>query len=161
MITLIAAIGKNNELGKDNQLLWHLPTDFKRFKSLTSHHTIVMGRKTFQSLPGILPNRKHIVISRDKNLKIDNVIVVNSVEEAISMTKNEAIFIIGGGQIYKESMSIAHVLEITRVNISLDADTFFPEIDFNEWILTFKEDHLKDEKHAYDFSFKRYERISN
>lgn len=160
MITLIAAIGKNNELGKDNQLLWHLPIDFKRFKTLTSHHTIIMGRKTFESLPGILPNRKHIVISRNKNLKIDNVVIVNSLKEALALTEKENVFIIGGGQIYHESIKIADALEITRVNISVNADTFFPKIDLNHWKLTFKEEHLKDEKHIYDFSFERFDRIS-
>jgi dihydrofolate reductase len=160
MITLIAAIGQNNELGKNNQLLWHLPNDFKRFKALTSHHTIIMGRKTFDSLPGILPNRKHIVISRNKDLKIEDTIVVNSLENAIELTKYEDVFIIGGGQIYKESISIAAILEITRVKTTLDADTFFPEIDLKKWQLTYKEFHPKDEKHAFDFCYERYERIN-
>jgi dihydrofolate reductase len=159
MITLIAAIGQNNELGKNNQLLWYLPNDFKRFKALTSHHTIIMGRKTFDSLPGILPNRKHIIISRNKDLKIEHTIVVNSLENALELTKYEDVFIIGGGQIYKESISIAAILEITRVNTTLDADTFFPEIDLKKWQLIFKEFHTKDEKHAFDFWYERYERI--
>ena len=146
-------------MGKDNQLLWHLPNDFKRFKTLTSHHTVIMGRKTFESLPGILPNRKHIVISRNKNLKIDNVLIVNSLKEAVALTEKENVFIIGGGQIYNESIAIADVLEITRVAISIDADTFFPKIDLSHWKLTFKEEHFKDDKHIYDFSFERYERI--
>jgi dihydrofolate reductase len=158
IITLIAAIGLNNELGKNNQLLWHLPKDFKRFKELTSNHTIIMGRKTFDSLPGILPYRNHIIISRNKSLKIPNTTVVNSLKEALEITKNQNVFIIGGGQIYKESIDIADVLEITRVETTLDADTFFPEIDKNDWEIISKEYIQKDEKHIFDFSFVTYKR---
>ncbi|MFY7811933.1 MAG: dihydrofolate reductase [Flavobacterium sp.] len=158
MITLIAAIGTNNELGKNNELLWHLPKDFKRFKELTSHHTIIMGRKTFESLPGILPNRKHIIISRNKNLEILDTTIVYSLNEALEITKNENIFIIGGGQIYKESIEIADFLEITRVEVSIEADTFFPEIDESKWELIHQELNFKDEKHPYNFNFETYKK---
>lgn len=159
MITLIAAIGLNNELGKNNQLLWHLPKDFKRFKELTSHHSIIMGRKTFDSLPGILPNRKHIIISKNKNLEIPNTTVVHSLKEALEITKNENVFIIGGGQIYKESIAIADILELTRVETTIEADTFFPKINESEWKLIQKEFIPKDEKHLYNFSFETYKKI--
>ena len=128
MITLIAAAGLNNELGKNNDLLWHLPNDFKRFKAITSGHYIIMGRKTFESFPKPLPNRTHIIISRDHNYKApDGCFVVNSIEKALEICpKKETIFIIGGGEIYKQSIQ--------------------------------SEFHPKDEKHAFDFTFETYSR---
>jgi dihydrofolate reductase len=157
MITIIAAIAKNNALGKDNQLLWHLPDDFKRFKNITTGHYIIMGRKTFESFPKPLPNRTHVIISRQKNYTQLNCIVVTSLQKAIeACPKNEEIFIIGGGEIYNQSMAIADKLDITRVNHSFEADTFFPEIDFTKWKLIFKELHSKDEKHLYDFTFETF-----
>ena len=157
MITLIAAVAENNALGKDNQLLWHLPDDFKRFKSVTTGHHIIMGRKTFESFPKPLPNRTHVIISRQKNYQPEGCIVVDSLEKAIAVCpKNEETFIIGGGEIYKQSIAIADKLDITKVHHSFDADTFFPEIDINEWELKSSEFHPKDEKHQFDFAFETY-----
>lgn len=157
MITIIAAIAKNNALGKDNQLLWHLPDDFKRFKNITTGHYIIMGRKTFESFPKPLPNRTHVIISRQKNYSQLNCIVVTSLQKAIeACPKNEEIFIIGGGEIYNQSMAIADKLDITRVNHSFEADTFFPEIDLTQWKLIFEEFHPKDEKHKFDFRFETF-----
>ena len=157
MIILIAAISKNNEIGKNNQLLWHLPDDFKRFKTLTTGHYIIMGRKTFESFPKPLPNRTHIIISRQKNYAVENCIVVSSLEEAIKVCpKNEDIYIIGGGEIYKQSIDFADKLEITLVDHDFEADTFFPEIDENKWKIDFEEFHPKDERHLYDFTFLTY-----
>ncbi len=157
MIILIAAISKNNEIGKSNQLLWHLPDDFKRFKTLTTGHYIIMGRKTFESFPKPLPNRTHIIITRQKNYAVENCIVVSSLEEAIKVCpKNEDIYIIGGGEIYKQSIDFADKLEITLVDNDFEADTFFPEIDENKWKLDFEEFHPKDERHLYDFTFLTY-----
>lgn len=157
MITLIAAVAENNALGKDNQLLWHLPDDFKRFKERTSHHHIIMGRKTFESFPKPLPNRTHVIITRQDYKAPEGCIVVDSVEKAIAVCpKNEETFIIGGGEIYKQSIGIADKLDITKVHHLFEADTFFPEIDLNEWDLTYSELHHKDEKHAYSFSFQTY-----
>ncbi|TDP58635.1 dihydrofolate reductase [Flavobacterium dankookense] len=157
MIILIAAISKNNEIGKNNQLLWHLPDDFKRFKTLTTGHYIIMGRKTFESFPKPLPNRTHIIISRQKNYEVENCIVVSSLEEAIKVCpKNEDIYIIGGGEIYKQSIDFADKLEITVVDHNFEADTFFPEIDENKWKIDFEEFHPKDERHLYDFTFLTY-----
>ena len=159
MITLIAAIGEKNELGKDNQLIWHLPEDFKRFKAITSGHYIIMGRKTFESFPKPLPNRTHVIITRQKNYAPENCIVVNSIKEAIAACpKDEAVFVIGGGEIYKQSIAIADHLELTRVHHTFEADTFFPEIDLEKWKLDFEEFHQKDEKHNFDFTFLRYSR---
>ncbi len=157
MITLIAAVSENNALGKNNQLIWHLPDDFKRFKSITSGHHIIMGRKTFESFPKLLPNRKHIIITRQKDFFVPDCISVDSLESAIlACPKNEDIFIIGGGEIYNESIKIADKLDITRVHDTFDADTFFPKIDHAIWQLTSTEFHSKDEKHNFDFSFEIY-----
>ena len=154
MITLIAAAAENNALGKDNDLLWHLPEDFKRFKQITSGHYIIMGRKTFESFPKPLPNRTHIIITRQKEYLADGCLVVHSLEEALEISpQNEEVFIIGGGEIYNQSIEIADKIDLTRVHTTVEADTFFPEIDTNIWKLVFEEFHPKDEKHAFDFTF--------
>ncbi|WP_162126465.1 dihydrofolate reductase [Flavobacterium phycosphaerae] len=159
MITLIAAVAENNALGKDNQLLWHLPDDFKRFKSLTSGHYIIMGRKTFESFPKPLPNRTHVIITRQKNYAPEGCIVVNSLEDAIAVCpKDEEVFVIGGGEIYTQSIAMADKIDITKVHQHFEADTFFPEIDLKLWKLISEEFHPKDEKHAFDFTFLTYVR---
>jgi dihydrofolate reductase len=157
MITLIAAAAENNALGKDNQLVWHLPEDFKRFKQLTSGHYIIMGRKTFESFPKPLPNRTHIIITRQKNYKVEGCLIANSIENAMAMApKNEEIFIIGGAEIYKQSIDFANKIELTRVHSNFEADAYFPEINLNDWTLSFEEQHCKDEKHNFDFTFLTY-----
>lgn len=160
MITLVAAAGENNELGKDNDLLWHLPDDFKRFKKITSHHFIIMGRKTFESLPGTLPNRVHIVITRDRNYGKVGAEVVHSLDEALEKaTSKKDVFIIGGGEIFKQSMDIADKIELTRVHSTFkDADTFFPKFSKKEWKLVSEEEHPKDEKHEYAFTYETWVR---
>lgn len=160
MLTLIAAAAENNALGKDNDLVWHLPVDFKRFKKLTSGHCIIMGRKTFESLPGLLPNRTHIVITRQKDYPSGNYIVTTSLEEAIKIAykQDQTPFVIGGGEIYKQSIKIVDVIELTRVHVKVEADTFFPEIDDSKWKLEKEEFYAKDEKHKYDFTFLTYMR---
>jgi dihydrofolate reductase len=157
MITIIAAVAENNALGKDNQLLWHLPDDFKRFKSITTGSFIIMGRKTFESFPKPLPNRTHVIVSRQKEYNYIDCIVVSSLEEAIKVCpKSVESFIIGGGEIYRQSIEIADKIDITRVHHSFEADTYFPEIDLTIWNLLFKEFHPKDEKHKFDFTFETY-----
>ena len=157
MITLIAATAENNALGKDNQLVWHLPDDFKRFKQITSGHYIIMGRKTFESFPKPLPNRTHVIITRQKNYKADGCIVVNSIEDAIkSCPKEEEVFIIGGADIYNQSEDFADKIELTRVHANFEADAFFPEINLNNWKLIFEEKHTQDEKHNFDFTFQTF-----
>lgn len=157
MIILIAAAAENNALGKNNDLLWHLPDDFKRFKALTTGHHIVMGRKTFESFPKPLPNRTHIIITRQKNYSPEGCLVADNLQKALDMApKNEAVFIIGGGEIYQQSIDIADKIELTRVHENFDADTFFPEIDSEKWRLQSEEFHPKDEKHAYDFTFQTF-----
>lgn len=167
MITLIAAAGLQNELGKDNDLIWHLPIDFKRFKTLTTGHLIIMGRKTYESFPKPLPNRTHIVITRDTNYtpkvpvgREKDVVIVHSLDEALlKATADETPFIIGGGEIYRLSLEIADRIELTRVHGSFEADTFFPKIDTSYWHKVSEIKHEKDEKHAHAFTFETWERI--
>jgi dihydrofolate reductase len=159
MITIIAAAGQNNELGKDNDLVWHLPNDFKRFKKLTTGHHIIMGRKTFESFPKLLPNRKHIVISRNKSYNPEGVIVVKSLNEALQAVKDDAQpFIIGGGEIYNLGLEIADKIELTRVHKNFEADTFFPEIPLENWQLIHEEYHEKDENHKFAFTYQTFVR---
>jgi dihydrofolate reductase len=156
---MIAAVAENNALGKNNDLLWHLPLDFKRFKEITSGHHIIMGRKTFESFPKPLPNRTHIVISRQENYNPEGCIVVENLEKAIAVCpKNETLFIIGGGEIYTQSIHLADQLDITRVHHSFDADVYFPEIDPQIWELTSEIFNPKDEKHLFDYTFQTFVR---
>ncbi len=158
-VTLIAAAGENNELGKDKDLVWHLPDDFKRFKKLTTGHTIIMGRKTFETFPQLLPNRKHVIITRKQDYNPEGTIVVNSLEKALEKAKEDPQpFVIGGGEIYKLSMEKADCIELTRVHGTFEADTFFPEIDEEKWKLVASETHPKDERHNYAFTYLTYER---
>uniref|UniRef100_UPI00404A53F5 dihydrofolate reductase n=1 Tax=Gelidibacter sp. TaxID=2018083 RepID=UPI00404A53F5 len=159
-VTIIVAAAENDAIGKDNQLIWHLSADLKRFKTLTSGHCIIMGRKTFESFPKPLPNRTHIVISRQANYKVPaGVIVVNNLEDALDAAKDDKQpFIIGGGEIYKQAMTYATNIELTRVHASFDADTFFPKIDSNIWKETQSSYHPKDDNHDYAFTFLSYER---
>lgn len=160
MLTIIAAAAENNALGKDNQLLWHLPEDFKRFKALTSGHYIIMGRKTFESFPKPLPNRTHIIITRQLDYPApEGCIVVPSLEKAIGLCpKDEEAFVIGGGEIYQQALDVVDKIDVTRVHTTLDADTFFPTIDPTTWEMVFEEFHAKDEKHSFDFTFLTYVR---
>ena len=157
-LTIIVAAGEHNEIGKNNDLIWHLRDDLKRFKALTSGHHIIMGRKTFESFPKPLPNRTHVVISRQANYKApEGVIVVNSLEDAIQVGKKDTQpFMIGGGEIYKLALPYASKIEITRVHSTFDADTFFPEIDTTLWKETANTFHKKDDNHEFEFSFMTY-----
>lgn len=161
MISIIVAINNNNGIGLNNELLYWLPNDLKRFKSLTTGHTIIMGRKTFESLPkGALPNRRNVVLTR-QNLKFEGAETFDSLDEALDNCKNDdEIFIIGGASLYQEAIDIADRLYITRINDSeKEADAFFPEIKKEEWTETNKECHSTDEKHSFEYSFCDYERI--
>lgn len=153
----IAAVGENNELGKDNKLLWHLPDDFKRFKALTSYHYIIMGRKTFESFPRPLPNRTHVVITHQNHYPDEHCIVVKNISDAIEKVKNQEVaYVIGGGEIYRQFMEYVDQIELTRVHGEFDADTFFPELSHTKWELTNSEEHPKDEKHKFDFTYETY-----
>ncbi len=159
MITMIAAAGENNALGKDNDLVWHLPDDFKRFKNLTTGHHIIMGRKTFESFPKLLPNRIHIVISRNEAYQAEGAVVVHSMKDALEIAKNDTQpFIIGGGEIYKIGLDYADAIELTRVHGDFEADAFFPAIDTEIWKLENEEFHDIDEKHKYPFTYLTYKK---
>lgn len=154
---MIAAVAENNALGKNNELVWHLPNDFKRFKSLTTNHHIIMGRKTFESFPKPLPNRVHVIITRQTDYNPEGCIVVDSIEKAITACpENEDLYIIGGGEIYNLGLPYADIIEITKVHHTFEADTFFPKINENEWQLVETEENFKDEKHLYDYTYETY-----
>jgi dihydrofolate reductase len=161
---MIAAVGANNELGKDNHLIWHLPDDFKRFKKLTTGHLIIMGRKTFESFPKPLPNRTHIIITRNENYiptvpegREKDVIIVHSLDAAlIKASSKDTAFIIGGGEIYKQGLEVSDKIELTRVHGSFDADTFFPEITGKQWEKVSEEHHPPDERHTFSFTYETW-----
>jgi dihydrofolate reductase len=157
MKILIAATSLNNALGKDNKIIWHLPDDFKRFKDLTSGHYIIMGRKTFESFPKPLPNRTHVVITRQENYAPEGCVVVNSIESAFAICpKNEDTFLIGGAEIYELGLPYIDKIELTLIKETFEADAFLPKIDFSKWELIKEEFHAKDEKHAHEFSFQTF-----
>ncbi|CAI8256487.1 MAG: Dihydrofolate reductase [Flavobacteriales bacterium] len=159
-ITMIAAVAENNALGMDNKLIWHLSDDLKRFKNLTKGHHVIMGRKTFESMPKALPNRTNVVITRQAEYAAENAHVVNTLEAALALAQeDDRPFIIGGGEIYRQGLAFANCIELTRVHDDFEADTFFPEIDTAVWREVWRENHDKDEKHAHAFSFIRYEKI--
>lgn len=163
-ISLIAALANNNVIGQDNDLVWRLPDDFKRFKRITSGHFILMGRKTFESLGTPLPNRTHIVITRNKNYQVpEGHYVFESVEKAfIFCQKMEVsqLYIIGGGEIYKQTLPLADELLLTQVDATPEGDTFFPEFNKENWKVVFSEFHPADEHHQYSFTYLNYERIN-
>ncbi|MCD6112487.1 MAG: dihydrofolate reductase [Bacteroidales bacterium] len=153
MISIIVAIAENNAIGKDNKLLCHIPGDLKRFKKLTTGKTVIMGLKTFKSLPnGPLPNRRNIVITDKKNQKIDGCDMAYSIEEAVEMCNtDEENFVIGGGSIYRQFLPLADKLYITKVHHNFDADTFFPEIDYSKWKLISSKKITKDVKYPFSY----------
>lgn len=153
-------MGRNREIGIDNQLPWHLPNDLKHFKTITSGHPVIMGRKTFESLGKPLPNRTNIVISRRTDWFQEGILIVGSIKEALKFAKkiDEEVFVIGGGNIYQQTILLADRLELTQVQASIEADTFFPEIDTEVWIKTEEICHDQDEKHNYGYCFQTYER---
>ncbi|SEN08980.1 dihydrofolate reductase [Chryseobacterium taichungense] len=162
MTTIVVAMGEKNEIGFENQLLWHLPKDLKHFKDLTSGHPVIMGRKTYESIGKPLPNRTNIVVSRKSDWFQEGILIVGSIKEAIKFAKkiDEEVFIIGGGKIYEQTMDIVDRLEITRVKADLEADTYFPNIDEKIWKKTNEVFHEKDEKNQYDFYFQTFEKIN-
>lgn len=161
MLSIIVAVAKNNVIGKDNKLIWHLPEDLKRFKRLTTGHTIIMGRKTFESLGRVLPNRKHVVLCNDAELSIEdeNVKVLDDISKLDKYeTSEDENFIIGGASIYKLLLPKANKLYITKINQEFEGDVFFPEIDENEWQVVEREKGVKDEKNPYDYEYVTYVR---
>ena len=163
MVTIIAAIGLNNALGKDNDLIWHLPADLKRFKETTSGFPIIMGRKTFESIGRPLPNRTNIIVTRNSDYNQDGCVVKGSLKEAVDSVANEEhAFIIGGAQIYNQAIEqgLADRLDITLVQESFEADVYFPEFDKMEWELISREDFEKDEKNPHNYSFLQFKKVN-
>lgn len=164
MISIIVAIARNRAIGHENRLLYWLPDDLKRFKALTTGHTIIMGRKTFESLPkGALPNRRNIVLSRNPDFTAPNTELFHSLKDALThCAPEEEVFIIGGESVYKEGLRFAERLYITEIeDVPEHANAFFPEIDANEWELSASVPHEKDEKHDFRFAFNDYTRKSS
>ena len=162
MLSIIVAKAKNNIIGKDNKLLWHLPDDLKRFKKLTIGHNIIMGRKTFESLGKILPNRKHIVFTQNPNFNIDNenVQIVHSMLEIQEYIENsEENFVIGGAMIYNLLMPYVTKMYITEIEKDFQGDAFFPRIDTQIWKEVSREKGIKDENNDFDYDYVVYERI--
>jgi dihydrofolate reductase len=159
-ISLVAAIAKNNAIGKDNQLLWHLSNDLKFFKAYTLGKVILMGRKTFESIgKRALPGRINAVVSRDANINVENVLFFKTLESALEHFKNsEEVCIVGGAQMYKETLPLADLLILTRVDVSPEADVYFPEINWAEWKLVSQDERFADEKHAYNYTFQTYKK---
>ncbi|MFZ4521008.1 MAG: dihydrofolate reductase [Bacteroidales bacterium] len=161
MISIIVAIAQNMAIGKDNDLLWHIPADLKRFKQITSGHPVIMGKRTWESLPRRpLPNRRNIVITDLPGEKIEGCEMAYSIHEAISLCDpEEENFIIGGASVYRQFLPHASRLYLTLVHKSFEADVFFPEIDFSHWKLISKEDFPSDETNDFDYSNETYERL--
>ena len=161
IVSLVVAAAENNAIGKDNQLLWHLPNDLRFFKNITWGMVVVMGRKTFEAVNKPLPGRINIVITRQPDWIAEGTITAINLEDALKKaaeTNCKEIFVIGGGEIYKQSMAIANKIYITRVHATLDADTFFPVIEEDKWKLVSNEDFETDVKHAYAYSFQVWEK---
>ena len=158
MIKIIVAMSKNRVIGNDNKLIWKLSSDLKRFKELTTDNPVVMGRKTYESIGKPLPNRRNIIITRQPDYQVDECEIVSSLEEALLITGNDC-FIIGGGEIYKQSLPLANKIYLTLVNEEFEGDTQFPEID-SSWVKVSKEDFNSDEKNNHNYSFIEYERYN-
>jgi len=158
IVSIVVAIAENYAIGKNNQLLWHMPADLKHFKNITTGHTVIMGRKTYDSVGKPLPNRRNIIVTR-QDIKIEGCEVVKSIEDALALCANEdEVFIVGGAEIYKLAMSKTDRIYLTIIHHSFDADTLFPEIDYMEWKETEREDHQPDERNKFPYSFITLER---
>lgn len=163
MLSIIAAVASNNVIGKDNKLIWHIPEDLKRFKQLTTGHTIIMGRKTFESLGRVLPNRKHVILSNNATLNIqdENVEIISDISLLNKYIESEEEnFVIGGATIYKLLMPYATKMYITKINQNFEGDVYFPQIREEEWVAISKEQGLKNELNPYDYEYIDYIRAS-
>ena len=157
MLSLIVAIANDNVIGKNNKLIWHISDDLKRFKQITSGKKMIMGRKTFESLPGVLPNREHIILTRDKNYSVDSDQVTiehdfNSILKKYSNSEDE-VFIIGGAEIYKQFLPHCNKLYLTKIAHSFDGDTYFPEINYSDFNIEYESENINDEKNGFTYKF--------
>lgn len=166
MVSIIVAVANNNVIGKDNSLIWHLPADMKFFKDKTTGHCIITGRKNYESIPEKfrpLPNRTNIVITRQKNYMAPGTIIVDSIEKAMSAaskTNDDEIFIIGGAEIFKQSLHLTQRIYLTKIYHSFEGDVYFPELNMNEWKEVSRTKGIMDEKNRYEYDFITLERIS-
>ena len=159
-LTIIAAVSINNVIGNKNKLIWDLPNDLKRFKELTTGHSVIMGRKTFDSLPNPLPNRDNIIITRNTDYSNPDIKVCSSIEDAINLTKTDSQpFIIGGGEIYSQTINLVDKIELTRVYKEFDGDAFFPEIPLDNFELINEERYNSNAENEFDYSFLTYKKI--
>ena len=158
-LTIIAAVSINNVIGNNNKLIWKLSNDLKRFRNLTTNHSVIMGRKTFESLTNPLPDRDNIVITRDTNYSKPNIQVCSSIEDAINLTKTDTQpFIIGGGEIYSQTINIVDKIELTRVHEEFDGDAYFPEIPLDIFELINEENYNSDLENEFDYSYLTYKK---
>ena len=166
-ISAIVAVSENNVIGKDNRLIWRLPADMKFFKDKTTGHCVITGRKNYESIPEKfrpLPDRKNIVVTRQKDYQAPGAIVVNTLDDAIAVAREQQeteLFIIGGGEIYRQAISLCDIIYLTRIHANFEGDTFFPELNSedaitNGWKLNWSEEHPADEKHLYSFTFQEW-----
>ncbi|RCH56441.1 dihydrofolate reductase [Mucilaginibacter hurinus] len=158
IVNIIVATSSNNAIGKNNQLLWHMPNDLKHFKEKTTGHTIIMGRKTFDSVGKPLPRRRNIVITR-QHITIEGCEVVHSLAGALDLCiEEDEVFIVGGAEIYRQALDITDRIYLTIIHEFFEGDTFFPELDNLEWKESTRDDRQPDEKHAFPYSFITLER---
>lgn len=166
--SIIVAAASNGAIGGDNKMLWHMPTDMKYFKNMTTNHTVIMGRKSYDALGKPLPNRVNIVISKNENYKLNGCYTVTSLDEAFNLAQElysnnddaaeQQIFVIGGAQIYRLAMPLVDKLLVTEIKGEFDGDAFFDKVDQNIWEETARDSHKKDDKNAFDYDFVVYER---
>ncbi|GGK56958.1 dihydrofolate reductase [Rufibacter glacialis] len=161
MIALVVAIAENRVIGKDNQLIWHLPKDLQHFKKLTMGHPMVMGRKTFDAIGKPLPGRTSIIVTRQPEYQApEGCVVTSSLEKALEhgLALDEQVLVVGGGDIYRQALPLAEVVYLTLVHESFEGDVFFPELEADAWEVTEQEEHYPDEKHAFPFTFFTFRR---
>ena len=159
IVSLLAAAARNGVIGRDNQLPWHLPPDLKRFKKMTMGHAIIMGRKTFDSTGRPLPGRTNIVITHRRDWKPEGVEVVHSIDEALALATGEEVFVIGGEDIFRQTIGRADRIHLTRIDEDFPGDTYFPEVDPAQWRLVAREDHAPGADALYAYSYLTYDRV--
>ncbi len=158
-LTLIAAVADGGVIGRSNTLPWYLPADLRRFKQLTTGHTVIMGRKTYESIGRPLPNRRNLVISHSKDFRPAGVTVVPSMEDALKLAKDDgAVFVIGGARVFEAALPIADRLELTRVHAAIAGDVFFPPFNPADWTLASEEKHPADDRNQYPYTFETFQR---
>lgn len=160
-VSMIVAASENGVIGKDGDMPWRLSADLKNFKKITTGHTIIMGRKTWESINRLLPGRTTVIVTRQTGYQVEGAIVVNCLEEALSATEDEAPFVVGGAEIYKLAMPQIARIYLTRVHANIDGDTFIPEIDFSGWEKVDSVPHQADDKNSCDYTFEIWEKTQN